>query len=171
MDNLHHDPRTKQQIKDHLYSFLYEPVQRQFQTRIDDIILRNSLVGSYSHKSFSYKGVFYTCDNSPPPIRKNRLVTQLRPDMESYLADLKELNEQELPHVLGYINQVLNSSDSFADYLLLFPSTIHPPLRDMAATCPCKIHKLLPDKVDQLMERNADSIRLLKRRLVTNFLI
>ena len=58
METLQHDPRTKQQIKDMLYAFLYEPVQRQFKTRLDTLINRNTLISGASHHSLPTKGVF-----------------------------------------------------------------------------------------------------------------
>ena len=42
MEQLNHDPRTKQQIKDILYQHQYGPVQGQFKKRLDEIITKNS---------------------------------------------------------------------------------------------------------------------------------
>lgn len=166
-----HDPRTKQQIKDLLFLYLYTPVKQQFKNRIDDLIMRNALICGYSHKSFSYKGEFYSCDILPLLSRKNKLVPQLRPEMDKYLKDLEELNNNEIPYVLGFINQVLNSSDSFADYLQIFPSIIHYPLQKMIATNPCTVHQLDQNKIDQLKEKNEKPIRLINRRMSLNLLI
>lgn len=171
MDNLQHDPRTKQQIKDALYSYLYEPVQRQFKNRIDDLIIRNTLLGGYSHKSFIYKGVVYDCDIYQPPLKKNRLVKALHEEMETYLADLKQLNDLELPYVLGFINQVLNSSDGLHDYLRLLPDAVHSPLKQLITSCPCKDCRLSDEKVQLLKEKNQASIDLMRQRMVTNLLI
>jgi hypothetical protein len=171
MDPLEHDPRTKQQIKDALYAFLYEPVQRQFKNRMATLIIRNTLMGGYSHKHFTYKGVTYNSDVTPASIRKNRLQAALRGEMDAYLADLTELNEKELPYVLGFINQVLNASSALNDYKRVLPESVHHPLNQLMATCPCRTTSLGDDRVASLMARNQEPINMIKRRLVMNLLI
>jgi hypothetical protein len=171
MENLQYDPRTKQQIKDTLYDFLYTPVQKQFKTRLDTIIIRNTLLAGHGHKSFNYKGEVYTCDVGAPPRVWNRLLPQLRPQMDEYLKDLKELNEKELPYVIGFINQVLNVSNEFGDYLRLLPDSVHHPLQEIISTCPCQRHKLSDESVLQMQVQNKTPIDMMKARMVTNLLI
>ena len=171
MDTLEHDPRTKQQIKDALYNFLYDPVQRQFKTCLDTLIARNAILGGYSHKHFVYKGVLYNADVTTPPLKKNRLLPQLRTPMDGYLADLHQLNHSELPFVLGFINQVLNSSCDLGDYLKVLPEVVHRPLNNLIGTCPCRKSRLDEKRVSQLRDKNVESINLIKQRLVTNLLI
>ena len=171
MEPLQHDPRTKQLIKDSLYDFLYTPVQRQFKTRLDTIIIRNTLLGGYGHKSFNYKGVHYSCDTGAPPRKWNRLLPQLRDQMDGYLQDLNQLNDTELPFVLGFINQVLNSSNDLGDYLRLFPESVHQPIEKLIATCPCQAKQLSDEQVALLQEQNKKHIELIKKRMVTNLLI
>lgn len=171
MEQLQHDPRTKQLIKDVLYDFLYDPVRNQFQRRLDVLIVRNTLLGGYSHKSFTYKGVLYSSDNGSPPRKANRLVPQLKDSMDEYLADLKQVNEQEVPFVIGFINQVLNASNNLTDYLRILPDSVHYPLEKLIDKCPCRDKKLNDDTVDQLREKNKTSIDMMKARMVTNLLI
>ena len=168
---LQHDPRTKSQIKDMLYAFLYEPVQRQFKTRLDSLIKRNTVILGASHQSFIYKGNLYTCDITPPPRKLNRLVPQLVPDMDAYLADLKQLNDKEVPYVMGFINQVLNSSNDLHDYLRLLPSSVHQPIQKLIDSCPYRTKKLTDEQVQELQTRNKQYIDLVKQRMVTNLLI
>ena len=170
MTTLQHDPRTKQQIKDLLYSYLYAPVQKQFKNRIDNLIERNTLLGGFSHKSFLYKGTVYNCDLQALPRRNNKLIPQLKPDMDTYLNDIKHLNDTELPFVLGFINQVLNASDRISDYLRVLPESIHYPLEKFQLSCPCKKRNLTDEQVAQLKQKNSDSINLLKQRMVLNLL-
>jgi hypothetical protein len=170
-EHLQHDPRTKQQIKDILFEHLYGPIQKQFKDRIDALIVKNTLLGGYSHKSFMHKNVLYNCDVASLPRKMNRLVPQLTADMNDYLKDLKELNEKELPFVVGYINQVLNSSNDLHDYLRLLPPAVHHPIMDLINTCPCRTKKLAQETVDLLQQKNLSSINLMKRRMVTNLLI
>lgn len=171
MENLQHDPRTKQQIKDALYGMLYDPVHRSFKNRINDLIIRNTVIGGHSHKSFIYKGVFYDCDTDRPPLRKNRLATQLKPEMEEYLADLKALNEEEIPFVRGFIIQVLNASDSLTDYLKVFPESMHYPLQSLITSYPGHSPGLDETQVKQLKQKNEKAINLLKQRMVKNLLL
>lgn len=171
MEQLQHDPRTKQLIKDTLYEFLYRPIENQFKNRLEVLIVRNTLLGGYSHKSFNYKGVLYSSDNGAPPRKSNRLMLQLKPAMDEYLFDLKQLNERELPFVIGFINQVLNASNDLQDYLHIFPESIHQPLEKLIATCPCQAKQLSDEKIVELREKNRASINMMKARMVTNLLI
>jgi hypothetical protein len=171
MEQLQYDPRTKQQIKDALYDFLYTPVQNQFKLRLDTIIIRNTLLAGHGHKSFNYKGEFYSCDNGPLPRVWNRLMPHLRPMMDEYLQELKELNEKELPYVVGYINKVLNASNELGDYLRLLPESTHGPIQKLIETCPCHGKKLSDDEITALRDRNQTPIDMMKARMVTNLLI
>lgn len=172
MDNqLQHDPRTKQQIKDALYEFLYKPVQKQLKRQLDTLIVKNALMCGHSHKSFMYKSVLYNCDDTPLPRKMNRLDTRLVPEMNDYLKELKQLNEKELPYVLGYINQVLNASNDLCDYLRLLPDAVHRPVQTLIDTCPCKGKKMPSEAVSFLQQKNQASIDMMRRRMVTNLLL
>lgn len=168
---LQHDPRTKSQIKELLYAFLYEPVQRQFKTRLDSLIIRNTAIAVASHQSFTYRGNLYTIDTSPVPRKLTRLVPQLHPDMDAYLADLKQLNDKEVPYVMGFINQVLNASNDPHDCLRLLPSSVHQPIQALIDSCPCRTKKLTDEQVQEMQTRNQHSIDLVKSRMVINLLI
>lgn len=171
MENLQYDPRTKQQIKDALYDFLYTPVQNAFKLRLDTLIIRNTLLAGHGHKSFNYKGEHYSCDIGPMPRVWNRLLPQLRPQMDEYLKDLKELNETELPYVVGYINKVLNASNELGDYLRLLPESTHRPIEQLIASCSCHGKKLSEEQVLELRQQNENPIAMMKARMVTNLLI
>ena len=170
-EQLQHDPRTKQQIKQVLYELLYTPIQKQFEKRLEQITVKNAVLGGYDHKSFMYKSVLYNCDNNELPRKMNRLVTQLQPAMNEYLKELKQLNEKEMPYVLGYINQVLNSSNELHDYLRLLPPSVHHAIQGLINTCTCRGKKLPDETVALLQEKNLGSVQLMKNRMVTNLLI
>ena len=170
-EQLQHAPRTKQQIKDLLYAFLYAPVQQQFKHRLDALITRNTVIQGATHKSFIYKGIVYACDSSPVPRRMNRLAIQLVPDMDEYLADLKQLNDKEVPYVVGFINQVLNASNDLHDYLRVLPKSLHPPIQKLIDSCPYRTKKLTDAEVQEMQSRNQHYIDLVKQRMVTNLLI
>lgn len=171
MAAIEHDPRTKQYIKEELYSFLYGPVLKKFKQRLDQIIIRNSVMLNSGYKSFSYKGILYAVDGEEIPRKLNRLVPQMKETMDEYLEDVRKLNNYELPRVLGFITQVLNSSNSFPDYLAVLPESIHRPLTKMMQTCPCREHQLNSDLLESIKKSNEHSIDLLKQRLVNNLLL
>lgn len=170
-EQLQHDPRTKQQIKDILYTHLYKPIEKQFKDRLDQLIVKNTVLGGFFHKSFMYKNVLYNCDTDALPRKMNRLLIQLQPAMNDYLREVKQLNEKELPYVLGYINQVLNSSNDLHDYLRLLPQAVHYPLQSLIDTYPCRSKRLSDETVHLLQDKNQSSIKLMKQRMVTNLLI
>ena len=154
-----------------LYAFLYEPVQRQFKTRLDFLIKRNTVILGASHQSFIYKGNLYTCDIAPPPRKLNRLVPQLVPDMEAYLTDQKQINDKEIPYVVGFINQVLNASNDLHDYLRVLPQSMHPPIQKLLDSYPCRTKKLTDTEVQEIQVKNQRYIDLVKSRMFMNLLI
>lgn len=168
---LEHDAKTKSVIKDALYMFLYAPVIKQFKGRLETLIERNTIICGTDHKHFIYKGVLYNGDTTVPPMKRTRLVAALRAPMDDYLRDLSELNDKELPYVLGFINQVLNSSNDLTDYMRVLPESIHYPLKKLMATCPCRATHLSEERVDLLKTKNQTPITLMKQRMVTNLLI
>lgn len=170
-EKLQHDPRTKQQIKDSLFSFLYEPIQKQLKNRLDTIIMKNSVLSGASHNSFMYKGEYFSCDPAIPPRKMNRLIPQLQPLMDDYLKEVKELNDTELPFVVGFITQVLNSSNDLHDYLRVLPSSVHRPIEQFISSCPCRTKKLSDDEIQSIQKKNIQSIELMKKRMVTNLLL
>lgn len=169
--HVQHDSRTKQNIKEALYQHLYEPVQRSFKKRLDALILQNCKIMRYSHQSFAYKGEFYANDQPPFPRKANRLARELYQAMDDYLAELKVLNEQEIPFVMGFITQVLNASNDFHDWLALLPSSLHRPIHEFIAACPCRTQHLTPEEVQAMQAKNSASIDMIKARMVTNLLI
>lgn len=170
MEKLVHDPRTKQQIKDTLFSYLYGQVQGQFKKRLEEIILRNAQALTSPYLYFVYKGQVYSCEGEKLPRRTNKLITQLHPFMDAYLNDLKEINDKEIPFVVGFINQVLNASNDLHDYLRVLPQAVHSPIQQLIDSCPCRTKRLTDTDVQDLIIRNSGSIELMKRRMVTNLI-
>lgn len=170
-EKLQHDPRTKTMIKDMLYAFLYEPVQKQFKARLDAIINKNTQLLGASHNSFIYKGIIYSCDPSKQPRKMNRLVPQLESLMNDYLKETHQINTCEAPYVLGFIIQVLNSSNDLQDYLRIFPSSIHRPIENLIESCPYHSKRLAEADISDIQNKNASSIELMKKRMVINLLI
>ena len=171
MEPTHHDPRIKQTIKGVIYDQLYLPVQKRMTARLESLVQRNTLLGGFTHPSFYYKGTVYRIDDSPLPGLRNKLIKQLYPEMEEYLLDVKELNEKELPYVLGYVNRVLNATHRLSDYLKLLPESLHPSIQQLISTCPGNACELPEEKIKDILEKNQESIQLMKSRMVLNLLL
>lgn len=167
-----HDPRTKQQLKDLLYHYLYDPVERRFKERLDSIIRDNCRLTHSGYDCFSYKRKVYMLDDRYlPPRQPPRLDVSLVPTMDLYLSDLIEVNGKEVPFVLGFITQVLNSSDNLHDYIRALPPSVHKPLKDIIDRCGCKTASLSELELQNLLVRNTQSINLMKQRMVLNLLL
>jgi len=171
MEQLQFDPRTKAMVKDSLYEFLYGPVQRNYQSRLDSLIIRNTIAGGYATKSFHYKGNQYHCESGRPPRGWNKLMPHFKTEMDELLAEFDEINKREIPFVVGFIGQVLNASDSFVDYLRVFPDSVHQPIQKIMQTCPCCNQQLSDDKVDALITKHNNTITMMKHRMVQNLLL
>lgn len=171
-EQLVYDPRTKELIKTKIYEFLYAPVDKDFAKRLRTIITKNSLLNGNGQEWVSFKGVYYSFEGTvtrPRPV--NRLKPELKPIMSDYLEDLQQLNDHELPYVLGFINQVLNSSNSIQDYFKVFPESTHRPIQELIDKCGCRSDHLDADSIAKMTERNAVPIELMKKRMVLNLLI
>lgn len=166
MDPLQHDPKAKTQLRDAIYDFLYGPVMEKFQERLRKIVADNCRLTSYPHPSFIYRGVFHNLDTRIPTGKKNKLHPSLKDEMEEYLKDLREINEKEIPYVLGSITKVLNASDGLEDYLDMFPDMLHPLITDLIQTCPCRKRRLSPEKKEELV--NSTQLNLIKHRIFAN---
>lgn len=170
-EKLQHDPRTKQQIKDILFDYLYGPVERHYKKQLEEIVLKNSAAMNMHEQYFTYKGVVYSSQAAPAIRRIVRLTPALHPAMDKYLKDTKQLNNTELPYVLGFINQVLNSSNNLQDYLKVLPDSVHGPINNLIASCPCRMIELSKDEVEHLKDKNKSSIELMKQRMLSNLLL
>ena len=165
-----HNPRTKCQLKDVLYAYLYSPVEKQFKDRLAKIIVKNTVLIKATHKSFVYRGEVYNMDLSPLPRKANRLAPELEAEMDIYLEDKKTLNEREIPFVIGFITTVLNSSNDMHDYLALLPSALHPPIQRNITSCPCRTRHLSDEEVKAIRTNNEKLIDIIKGRMTTNLL-
>lgn len=170
MDKLLHDPRTKQQIKEALYEFLYGPLNKAFKAKLDIIIIKNKIATRSEYAAFIYKGEVYSINTQGLPRRAAKLADQFRPEMDEYLAEIKEIQNTEVPYVLGFINQVLNSTNELHDYLRVLPDAVHRPITSLISTCPCRAKSLTAEEAEEMTSKNKAAIQLIKQRLVNNLL-
>lgn len=167
------DPRIKQQIKAALSNFMYAHVNHKANVRLQEIIVANTTGSRYLHQSFSYKGAYFSFELKPPRFKNQRLLSELRPAMDAYLAEKKELEYNEIPFVLGFFNKVLNASDSMTDYLKLLPECVHravEPFMDIAWISWHLPSTLSDAQVEAFQLEHQDWIMLLKKRMVLDLL-
>jgi hypothetical protein len=171
-DKIAYDPKTKGMIKSHIYDFLYGPVDKDFANRLKSIIIKNSLALGNSQQWVCFKGAYYSYSHTGlRPVPMNRLRADLYPLMKDYLAEVEEVNNTEMPYVLGFVNQVLNSSDSIQDYLRMFPPSTHKPIKDIIDKCVCSNEHLKQSDINKIQKKNLVPIELMKKRMVLNLLI
>jgi hypothetical protein len=91
--------------------------------------------------------------------------------MDEHITEMVQLNTVELPYVVGFITSVLNASNAFEDYLKVFPSVLHAPIEQLAASCPCRACVLTTDTAQQIKDNNKEPISLIHKRMVMNLLI
>ena len=141
-ERLQHDPKTKLMIKDALYNFLYAPALRSFEVRLENIITKNCELHNSAERSFHYKGEAFISIDATLPIKRQRLDVSLNVYMDQYLVERNQLNNHEMPYVIGFVNAVLNSSNDLQDYLRVLPDAVHRPISNLVAQCPCRTKKL-----------------------------
>lgn len=164
---------VKQGIRDALMGALYAPVHKKNKERIDRMIMANSVYHKSDVTMFMHKNVLYKVnpqDRLPRVIP--RLAPQFIPEMNQYLKEIQELNEEEIPVVVGYITQVLNSSNRPRDFLRLFPESVHKSILALCEKPNQAIQKPLSDEaVAALLSKNQLAVAMMKQRMVTNLLI
>lgn len=170
---LKHAAKTKTQIRDVLHHYLYRPVLLKLERELDAIIVANNQIIRSSYECFMYRNELYkkSTFKGLPPRPSNRLDKSLFERMDKYIDTVGDLNQYEMPYVMGFVNQVLNSSDDLMDYLRVFPKLLHSPLQEMIDSCPCKNTKLAPETVADMQHRNHENIELIKQRLAYNLLL
>lgn len=171
METQQQDPRLKSQVKDEFMLSLYSTPIIHFGNRIDEIATRNCVIGSFRHKSFAYKGIFYNREGTPAPLRRNRLQPALHATMDEWLADRHSIWNVEQPAINGYILLVLNTSNKPGDYLKMLPESVH----ESIAKC-FSPHLLLETTIDdakaaEIIKQYQHCFDLIKKRQVLNLLL
>lgn len=161
------DPRLKKLIKEAIEGFVYTATKRRFDTKLREIITTNSVDSRFTHHSFSYRGEYYSFEVEVPRFKTQRLLPELHPSMDAWLAAKKELEYFEVPYVAGFFNKVLNASNSVLDYRAILPDWLHPTLDAMnipeALILP---REMTDEQVEQFKETNAAGLLMLKKRMV-----
>lgn len=176
MNETAYDFVVKQHIKDVLYTHLYGSVDARYNASMDQLIERNSYECGNAQLAFVYDGQMvrhsqFVPKGSPPIHKTNPLASELVSPYLQLQAERNQLFTKELPYVMGYINQVLNISDSFDDYVALLPESLHNVLERLRSECPRLPQELQQSDLENLRGKNTSSIELLKQRLLSNLLM
>jgi hypothetical protein len=164
------DPHAKQALKDDLLRYLYDPVWKQWQKTIEHTLIRNCRLMGYQHRSFLFSGHWYCADSNPAPRVQNRLSPELVIAFRNALDEVNAIERTERPYVEGCIVAALNLSNSYPDYLKLLPDALAP--RIMTNTWSFhSIVTLTPEQIDTFKLAHANSLNLLRQRLVRNLLV
>jgi hypothetical protein len=158
-------------IRTSIHEFLYGPVREYYQRELHELIDLNEQISQGVNEIFVYRGIRYAKKEFRHlPKHIPRLDPTLHDRMERYLAETKELNDVEVPLVMGYIQNVLNTSDQLQDYLALFPSAIHPPIQQVIDHCNCRGVNLTLAEAEKMIDTHAKSFDYIKQRMVFNLL-
>lgn len=173
MSELNYSPESKQNIKDAIYTALYAQVNERYQAALDKLIHRNSVICGNTQDAVWHKGTIYRTQTAPlhTPKPVNKLDASLFQEFNELEDSRNYLNTQEMPYVIGYVNQILNSTASFEDYYDLLPDALHGVLDKMQQQCPCRTQELTQDVVEALKAQNQKPLDLLRQRLVSNLLM
>lgn len=161
------DPRTKQAIKLNLEDVMYANTARRELNKLQNISTKNMALMAHPHNSFSYKGEYYNFEQVPLRYKNQRLMVELQPAMDKWLADKKHLELTEKPFVIGFFNKVLNSTNSIDDYFALLPDWMHRAIRSLPLTPESMLPRELDDdQVAAFKVTHADWLLMLKKRMI-----
>lgn len=167
----HYNPQMKGAIRSAIHEFLYGPVREYYQRELHELIDNNEQISQGVNEIFVYRGIRYAKKQFRfAPKHIPRLDPVLHERMDMYLAETKELNDVEVPLVMGYIQNVLNSSDQLQDYLVLFPSALHPPIQKVIDHCNCRGTTVSLATAQTMIHTHAKSFDYIKQRMVFNLL-
>jgi len=168
---IRHAPRSgKQLIKEALMARLYATIDRQRSRRLEELAIKNALIGGFSHKSFVYKGEVYNADTTPPPRIRIRLLPEFWPQVDEWLAEEVERTMVEEPVISAGLNRILNACSDARDVLLILPESLHNSVKPyMMALVSDK--RLSSDKIEDIKAANAHSLERMYERMALNLII
>jgi hypothetical protein len=166
------EPRVKQTIKNALEAAMYAPTHRRFEAKLKELLRTNTTAARYVHESFTYKGEYYSFEFTHPRFKTNRLLPELQPSMDEYLAEKKHLEYTEVPFVVGFFNKMLNASNSVHDYLQILPESLHSAIYNLFLPAEFVLPREMTDEqVEAFKEAHKDWLLMLKKRMVLELVI
>lgn len=165
------DPRRlKKQMADWLLAILYNPYFTRQQNTLDSLINRNMRLQESPYQCFTYKGEYYGPLYSKPILRP-KLHPELHPEMVAFVEERSRVNVEEMPYITNYITKVLNSSDSYNDWLKLLPDCMKAPVYELLASEQSQPDQLTNECVAQILAEHDVSIQKMKQRMATNLIL
>lgn len=163
--------KLKALIKTEIERFLYGKADARHTRLLTELINENDLaINTIYHLCFRYKSKVY--DLVPGALR--RVIPKLQPEfherMDKLIADIDLIERSERPLAMGFVQKVLNTSDRPEDYLVLFPTSLHPAIATLLEQLPSAGSPLSMDQSAELAKANAKGLDMLKMRLVMNML-
>lgn len=170
------EPRVKQTIMIRIMAALTQPSHDFLKKRYDRVIIRNTQLLGASHFSLVYKDDFYCADiPQARPFPANRLVKELKGEMDSIISDEKLLLNRDTPYLAAAVTTLLNVTNNPMDYFLLFPESLKPALVSVLNTADESTFLGLPrmssDSIFKFKEDNAIPLLALKTRMAANLLL
>lgn len=124
-------PTSRLAVKNTLMASLYDPFDRYFNREMEELAIRNCLIGTHQHKSFVHKTVLYLYEKPQKGAHTTpRLHKELVPRAERLIQEKHEIETMEKPLSADYIISMLMRSKYISDYFALLPEYLHQPLID-----------------------------------------
>jgi hypothetical protein len=154
---------------------MYTALRRRNDARLKEILVANTTGAMYTHESFTYKGVYYSTEQTQPRFKTNRLLPELQPAMDAFLADKKNVEYNEQPYIFGFFRRMLNVTSSIDDYLLILPECMHSALGPQRSQAWVDANGHFPrEMTDEQIEAfkldNQDWILKLKKRMILDLI-
>lgn len=168
------DQKIRANIKEHLIRNLFFKVSQKNNKQLTEIIKKNTVASLYNHYSFSYKGVFYNGQIDTPRFKDQFLKPQFHDEMDEYLKNIHDIYLYEEAYIAGFINRMLNHSDSFDDYMLMLPDCLHEYMQPFFSEEWKPFHyprTMSDEEIQQFIEKHDKWITLIKRRMLLDLLL
>lgn len=164
------NPTLKLAIKRNIETYLYKEPLAKLRAELELLITSNDALSNTCTYLFTYRGKRYKWyDTVPLKYGTPLLHPSLHERMDAYIQSMKYLTDYEVPLTMGYVQNVLNTSDRVHDYLHLLPSALHPAIESLAKeVCGSKV--LTFDDAEKMVKTHEKSIDLIKERLMLNLL-
>lgn len=148
---------------------------------LDDIRKRLYALGDHNgqlvgnqQRCFLYRGEMFAVECYPKgkvPRPINWLRPELHADMQRLQDEKHEIENLEMPYVLGYLQRVMQVARTQRDYLALIPNVLHAPIKKHATAFANYLEDLPDTEVAAFLQDNDRYLGKLKERMTFNLLL
>lgn len=167
--------QLKYQLLQHMVHFVYEQAQNRLDETLKSIIDRNDIAHNMQRLVFSYAGRRWTRHTfKGVPQKTPYLDEMLHPEMDAYLAEIKEIEEVEKPLVTAYIRAILNSDPDPVKAMLRIPTALQNPIRDAIVLAEEGLGQkanLNFEQVEELVGAYPAATQAIRKRMMFNVLL